>query len=1260
MRVVTTFHSPSSIVASTSCSLTPDGEHLVVAKASSLQVYEVTQDGLTHLCDLPVWGRVLSLRTLTVKKGVEKLLVLTDHPDPRLILLAFKDSDLGPELITDGVVSLHDRNATHTEFSTDFVLHPSARLAAINCYKGKLKIVLFKKGLIDEHFDVSIPELNILGIAFLPTKDPSLAILHIDHQQRTQLISRDLDVSAQELSPALSTVLPNTVLTGSAVPITDTPPIILPIPSITTDEAEESGSNVFQGGILVLGGRRIYFFDLADEDRQRRRKGKQKRLEKRKASDATESSNAVEKEKERESRKLKPKSSVKWPWSEIVSHCLIDSTGRKLLLGDKYGKMCLLTLGEHPSMILIPLGEASSATSLSYLGSQVVHVGSHYGDSQLIRIHPEAFSNIDADTLPIPTGIHTIEPNSLQNWNDEDDEDKREGDKGVIVKTIGNHIEVLEVFNNIAPIVDAITADMDGSGLPQIITCSGGNNTGSLNIVRTGADFNQLALIKGLTDVVGMWPIRASYSSKIDTHLLVSTTRNSHLFFFNGHNTVQHVDASVTAFDISVPTLTLNNIARRVVTNNAGRTSSSYADSPWVVQVTSKGANLLEFDQTLNAFHIIGEGWTPRRKELDAGWNSREIVAASANASQIVIALSGGRLALLNVGEDGTFNLVKYKDFKDDEGHTKEICSVSCQPFDSSKHFAMYIAVAFWGTNTISILSLEKSETYMSPICSTPSLPSLPSSIALHNFGSGRRSKDPEFHPYLVAGCVDGTVVSFPFVPSSGELKDKKVFGLGHTPVKLCVCHVDDKRVVLGIGDRSAIFYWDKRRVKQSPVMLQNVQLGSDINTNTFANSLLLATDEGLAIGKIRGIDKMQIRTIPLGYDNPRRISYHESANVFGVACLQVTPSRVGEGEVSHSTFTLFEGSSFNRIGYFSCDNDEQITAVHALKPVASANNEHLDLAFCVGTVRFQHGEREPSQGRLLILNRDPPDDASTPSNGKLRMMASLPTLGCVFAIDSLGDKIVAAVNSSVNLYQLQTSISSSSTGLEEVAQWNHNYFVTSLVTNGDSVTIGDAVSSISVLKVDGKKIKTVARDYGPLWPVSIGAADNGVVGCNIDCNIFAFTYDPTQVKPTLERNGSYHLGDIVTKFIPGGLSSSKDQDIGIFSPEHVFFTSSGRVGAIIHVDDEIALQLTALQHNMEKEITGPGETKHSTWRTPVNWRGRTDAEESFGFLDGDFLEQFLMHADPATLLQGENEAERIDVEPSQLQNVLEMLQSLH
>ncbi len=75
-----------------------------------------------------------------------------------------------------------------------------------------------------------------------------------------------------------------------------------------------------------------------------------------------------------------------------------------------------------------------------------------------------------------------------------------------------------------------------------------------------------------------------------------------------------------------------------------------------MVQVTPKSVNLLEYDATLKTFNRVGAGWTP---EQGSNKRPREIVAASVNASQFVVALSGGTVVLLNLGYDDQLNVVK-------------------------------------------------------------------------------------------------------------------------------------------------------------------------------------------------------------------------------------------------------------------------------------------------------------------------------------------------------------------------------------------------------------------------------------------------------------------------------------------------------------------------------------------------------------------------------------------------------------------------
>jgi DNA damage-binding protein 1 len=100
------------------------------------------------------------------------------------------------------------------------------------------------------------------------------------------------------------------------------------------------------------------------------------------------------------------------------------------------------------------------------------------------------------------------------------------------------------------------------------------------------------------------------------------------------------------------PTVAFANVAQRVKGQDG---KARYMNSSLVVQVTGSCACLLELDQGLQA-HIRIDEWNAK-KNVDDDFPP-EIVAASINSSQVALAISGGKLALLSVAEDKKFRVV--------------------------------------------------------------------------------------------------------------------------------------------------------------------------------------------------------------------------------------------------------------------------------------------------------------------------------------------------------------------------------------------------------------------------------------------------------------------------------------------------------------------------------------------------------------------------------------------------------------------------
>ena len=135
--------------------------------------------------------------------------------------------------------------------------------------------------------------------------------------------------------------------------------------------------------------------------------------------------------------------------------------------------------------------QSSPATTLTYLTSQVLYLGSHYGDSQLVRINISPISALEVPTLAVSKDISTITPSQLTSLatkanargkgkgrvmdmdvDEEVDEGKEKEGRGAIVLGKGSYLSVLETFKNLAPIVDATLVDTDRSGQVSIILMS--------------------------------------------------------------------------------------------------------------------------------------------------------------------------------------------------------------------------------------------------------------------------------------------------------------------------------------------------------------------------------------------------------------------------------------------------------------------------------------------------------------------------------------------------------------------------------------------------------------------------------------------------------------------------------------------------------------------------------------------------------------------------------------------------------------------
>ena len=250
MKLVTTYFQPTSVLDSFKCRLSDKSknEQLLRVYLNRIEVADIAPEGLQHRCTVTIRGKVLTAARLPVKgEAWSRVLVLTDHPDPELILLAY-DDELGRLTQIKGQ-SMYEQGPRPMEYLNTVVVDPAGEYGIVCCYAGKLKVVVFaddedEDDEVFSEFDVVLPEMSILSLAIL--EDSTLGILHIDFQQRLQLLSRSLSISNQDLSPTPSELIPKTIIKPSSVslPTSDLLPHLVPVPSTDTE----------QGGVMILGG----------------------------------------------------------------------------------------------------------------------------------------------------------------------------------------------------------------------------------------------------------------------------------------------------------------------------------------------------------------------------------------------------------------------------------------------------------------------------------------------------------------------------------------------------------------------------------------------------------------------------------------------------------------------------------------------------------------------------------------------------------------------------------------------------------------------------------------------------------------------------------------------------------------------------------------------------------------------------------------------------------------------------------------------
>ncbi|KAK4046170.1 hypothetical protein OIV83_006279 [Microbotryomycetes sp. JL201] len=771
----------------------------------------------------------------------------------------------------------------------------------------------------------------------------------------------------------------------------------------------------------------------------------------------------------------------------------------------------------------------------------------------------------------------------------------------------GEGLQLLDSFTSLAPILDCCIVRPTSGGPSRVVTCSGAYKGGSLRVISQGMGVTELASLD-VEGVQRLWTVADPASSSI---LLVVGLLNETRFI----KLVTSETGDIDDIDEFESELLLTDEA----TLHAGLVGGV------IVQVCNTKVLFSKLDGT------NGGSWVP-----PAG----RVTHAATAGDYLLLALEGGQLQLFNAAEQALAPVSSH-------ALANEASSISL-----AQYAGQTVALAAtWSTNEVSVLSVPKLEVISSfkPPTTYPIR-----SLAAATYGDDMT--------VLFVGFGDGALATYSMAQGIVDAATERITPLGTKPVELNTFVNRGKASVVAVSDRPTVISRSNDRLVYS-----NVNAQASLNVTALASMVkvmpscvAISDPTTVRIARLDDIRRMDVRTIPLDEEEPRRIAYSASLGVYAVLCLKRDVDRSSGRQTSDESVHFFS-EDFERIGSFKFETDEGGQSITSL----SVPSEDEDV-FVIGTVEAHPDEPEPTKGRLRLFRRQA-------SSGAFELSSEAVLPGCPYAVAAVGTNshVAVAVNSQVLVYAVDVR----SGALTQEASWGGAFVAFNLAVaqrHPNRLIVGDALRSVTLLDFvasgpSGPSLKEVTCDYDAHYMSAVAAvSDNEYIGAETDLNLFTLLHDAvgsSQGDDALTPMGRFHLGQMVSKFQTGALVQSGTGatiEPAAIIPKLVFATSAGMVGVVVDLDAETSKLMSALERNMRQVVPSVGDLDQEAWRAFKSDR-RTVA--SAGFVDGDFVQQFveLSPEDMDKVVQGAGkEHQRLDVSTHEVLKLVEELSRLH
>ena len=432
------------------------------SKSNRLEIYRQKDDCLIPTHTRNVYGKISML------ERIRPALSATDHlfvgTDRYTYFTISWDSQFNRLRTEKRYVDQTDKTSRDSQTQDRCLIDPSKQFMALLLYDGIVSILpLFSKGkrksnsTIDNLGDpipVRIADLFVRSCVFLYTRErdkvqTQLAFLFEDSHQKVWLRVRGLDYFPGVGGDPGSADLENVLAERGDLELGSSH--LIPVPGPTY-------------GVLVLGETTISYFDDFDDE---------------------------------------PMAEPLDEAAQFVAWAAVDDF--RWLLADDYGKLYLLMLlldeGSITGWKVDVIGQTTRASALVYLENGYLFLGSHQGDSQVVKIQ-------------------------------------------------SGGIEIVQTISNIAPVLDFTIMDMGSrsgegqtnefsTGQARIVTGSGIFGDGSLRSVRSGVGLEEQGILGEMDHATDLFALRSTPSYSFDDVLIVSFVNETRIFRFGADGEVE-------------------------------------------------------------------------------------------------------------------------------------------------------------------------------------------------------------------------------------------------------------------------------------------------------------------------------------------------------------------------------------------------------------------------------------------------------------------------------------------------------------------------------------------------------------------------------------------------------------------------------------------------------------------------------------------------------------------------------------------------